>query len=482
MSCLSLLGLICLISLTWAAAGLYSNDYLLMVALQGDSVALPCGIPSIASCSSINWNSGGSFASVTEVVKAGSVISQRYGLLRDCSLEIAHLKLNDARLYSCDNGTHNSSVSLQFLEVTEGRTSAEDTMELQCFLNMFIGYVACDNSTGIRIEWRNEDGTPIKGNRFTYENPSACFSKLFMKKKLTDHHRKWKCQLSQSGVIKATISYTTAVKDGIEEVFAAVGESVSLKCSNTSSIGLGGRTQWVMCEKQQSHDIPPDNLQAKVKKDSSLVISEVSDAHAGDYLCSESTGQQGALSRYRLHTLDVTAESGTGGDNLTLTCVLTCATECEKDFSLSFSGAVQIGWQSGLMNVNNTFIKKLFLSDWSHEISCSVHREGALMASKKWRSVSPLQTPAWIVLPLGLLMCAAAAGLYTYTKRKHNTDAVNDQSSIEMTHVYEVIQDEELQQQRHFKREAATTTDSFYDLLQAVNYSETTSSALHSSL
>ncbi|XP_054869710.1 uncharacterized protein LOC129349682 isoform X2 [Amphiprion ocellaris] len=478
MSSLSLLGL-CLISLTLAAAALHSNDYLLMVALQGDSVALPCGIPSITSCSSINWNSGGNFASVTEVVKSGRVINHRYGLLRDCSLEITHLELNDARLYSCDDGTLNSSVSLQVLEVTEGPTSAEDTMELQCFLNIFIGYVACHNSTGIRIEWRNEDGTPIKGNRFTYENPSACFSKLIMKKKLTDHYRKWKCQLSQSGVVKAAISYTTAVKDGMEEVFTAVGESVSLKCSNTSSLGLGGNTQWAMCEKQPAHDISPDNFQAKVKKDSTLVISKVSAAHAGDYLCSESTGQQRALRKYRLHTLDVTAESGTGGDNLTLTCVLTCATECEKDFNLTFSGGVQKGWQSGLMNVNNTFIKKLFLSDWSHEISCSVHREGALMASKKWHSVSSLQSPAWIVLPLGLLMCAAAAGLYMYMKRKHNTDAVNEQSSIAMTHVYEVIQDEELQQQRHFKREAAAMTDSFYDLLQAVNYNETTSSALY---
>ncbi|XP_008294731.1 uncharacterized protein LOC103368217 [Stegastes partitus] len=471
MSSLSLLGL-CFICLTRAAAaaGLHSNDYL--VALQGDSIALPCGTASFKSCSSINWTIGGEFGSVTELVKAGRVISHRYGLLKDCSLEITHLELNDARLYSCDSGALNSSVLLQIPTITEKQTSAEDTIELQCFLNMFIGYVACDNSTGIHIEWSNEDGTPIEGNRFEFDNPSACFSKLLIKKKPTDHHRKWTCQLSQSDVVKATISYTTTVEDGLEEVFAAVGESVSLKCSNTSCLGLGGCTQWAMCVERQWRDISPDDLQTNANKDSSFVIGKVSAVHAGDYRCSESTGQQRALSKYRLHTLDVTAESGPGGDNLTLTCVLTCATECETDFNLTFSGGVLKGWQSGLIKANNTLIKKLFLPDWSHEITCSVHREGALMASKKWRSVNPLQTPAWIGLPLGLLVVAAAAGLCMHMKRVHNTNAANQQSSIRMSHVYEVIQDEE--QQRRSKRESSATADSFYDLLQSINYSETT--------
>lgn len=47
--------------------------------------------------------------------------------------------------------------------------------------------------------------------------------------------------------------------------------------------------------------------------------------------------------------------------------------------------------------------------------------------------------------------------------------------------MYEVVQDdrnEEQQQQLHLKREAATATTTFYDLLQAVNYSETTCCSL----
>lgn len=46
--------------------------------------------------------------------------------------------------------------------------------------------------------------------------------------------------------------------------------------------------------------------------------------------------------------------AGLRGENLTLTCALTCATECENDFELTWSGSAHKGWQSELMNINNT--------------------------------------------------------------------------------------------------------------------------------
>lgn len=89
---------------------------MVMFAILGDSITLPCAIPSIRFCSSINWNRTEEFQSVAEVVKAGRVKSPRHVLLKDCSLRINHLVLDDARLYICDSGTLNSSVSLQILE------------------------------------------------------------------------------------------------------------------------------------------------------------------------------------------------------------------------------------------------------------------------------------------------------------------------------------------------------------------------------
>lgn len=85
----------------------------------------------------------------------------------------------------------------------------------------------------------------------------------------------------------------------------------------------------------------------------------------------------------------VTSERGPGGDNLTLTCVLTCTKECGKEFNLTWSEGSQNSWQSGLMNHNNTLIKRLFLPVLSSdELTCFVHREGDVMASKKWRAVN----------------------------------------------------------------------------------------------
>lgn len=87
----------------------------------------------------------------------------------------------------------------------------------------------------------------------------------------------------------------------------------------------------------------------------------------------------------------VTSEFGPGGDNLTLTCVLTCNNECEKDLNLTWSGSSQNSWQSGLMKDSNTLINRLFLpvlSVTSDELTCSVHRDGEAVASKKWHTVN----------------------------------------------------------------------------------------------
>ncbi|XP_047454902.1 uncharacterized protein LOC125016448 [Mugil cephalus] len=469
MASLSLLGF-WLFSLTQATPELHSTDHLRMFALQGDSVTLPCGIPSIKSCSSINWLMEERFGFVSEVVKAGRVIApsgHRHRLLKDCSLEITHLDLNDTWFYSCQSGSLNSNVSLQLLEISESKSS-KDLIELHCFLNTFKGSI-CSKNDGTHIKWSAEDDTPINGSRFRVEN--ECFSKLFITKKPTDHHRKWKCHLTQKDEVKATTSYTTTVEGGIEEVFAAVGESVSLTCSTTSLLGPRGTPVWAMWGKPLKEQSQTKAF--NVNKDSKLLIGEVSSVHAGDYECSESAGERSiVLNTVRLHTLDVIAEPGPGEQNLTLTCLLTCAKQCESDFTLTWSGSDQKGRQSELMSVNNTLIKELRVpvrSTRSDELTCSVHREGARVASKKWGSVHSLQTSAWVGLLISLLVCAVAGGLCTYIhKRKHNRDAETDEASIGMTHVYDVIQEvnnEELQEQGPVNRE----TTALYDLLQAVN-------------
>lgn len=204
----------------------------------------------------------------------------------------------------------------------------------------------------------------------------------------------------------------------MEEVFAAVGESVSLSCSSISSLGVSA--MWTVSGRLLTDNSSHDKGQSDafhVNQDSSLAISKVSALHGGDYQCSDSNNHQVVLNKIRLHILDgenltlksllelelwvtaikifplvfvfsVTSEYAPGGDTLTLTCALICSKECENDFNLTWkSGSSHKSWQSGLMNINNTLINKLYLpvhSMRSDEITCSVLREDAVMTSKKW--------------------------------------------------------------------------------------------------
>lgn len=97
----------------------WPTDHLMMFATLGDDVILPCSIPDIKSCSSMNWTKAGAFGSVSEVVRAGRVMPSntlRLILQWDCSLKISQMIPDDARIYTCSNGALNASVSLHILE------------------------------------------------------------------------------------------------------------------------------------------------------------------------------------------------------------------------------------------------------------------------------------------------------------------------------------------------------------------------------
>lgn len=89
-------------------------------------------------------------------------------------------------------------------------------VELQCVLNTFKGYVSCSNSTGMHIRWTSQDDTPLKSKRFRFEDQSACFSKLIIHQKPTDHRRTWRCHVTWNNEVNASISYETTV-EGAEQ-------------------------------------------------------------------------------------------------------------------------------------------------------------------------------------------------------------------------------------------------------------------------
>ncbi|XP_075883004.1 uncharacterized protein LOC142888514 isoform X2 [Nelusetta ayraudi] len=454
------------------------SDHLMMAATIGDDVVLPCRIPDIKSCSSVSWTKAGDLTS--QVVSAGRVTppnNHKLSLQQDCSLRVSQVTYDDARTYICSNGVQNTNVSLYIVALNIVNASKEGTVELHCSLNTYKGYSPCKNRN-IHIEWSWEDNTPLKGHRFIFENPSECFSKLLIHLKPTDHQRKWKCRLFQNSTLKAAISKTTTIQGGVEEVFAAVGESVSLSCRGNSALVEGGKVKWTENKHRLTGDIASQNGQTGAfhvtEGSPTLVISKVSAVHAAEYQCSESSSPEKVINIW-LYTLDVASESAPGGRNLTLTCVLTCTRQCGEDFELTWSGHGDGDLQSDLVNESNTLMSRLVLPASpvpSDELTCLVLREGGVVKSKSWHSVSPLWTPAWLALPLILFICTATGGLYMWKKRRLNRHSGNEESDTRMISIYHEIRDateEEQQQHTESKVETITTTDSFYDLLQAVH-------------
>lgn len=97
--------------------------------------------------------------------------------------------------------------------------------------------------------------------------------------------------------------------DGVEEVFTAVGETVSLSCHNASLVGVAGAVQWALDRRMLRDEVPL--FKGETGTLSPLVIGRVSAEHAGDYQCAESTAQQTVLNQIRLHTVDSEFENYT---------------------------------------------------------------------------------------------------------------------------------------------------------------------------
>ncbi|XP_031667849.1 uncharacterized protein LOC109905451 [Oncorhynchus kisutch] len=470
---------LCLSVLLQTILGLQSSDRRLtrIFASIGDSVRLPCGTSYINSCSSVTWSVvKDGFDNQLELsgkVKAdGPNSGSRLKVGQDCSLHIQPLEIDDGRVYTCGDGATSSSVSLQLLNITlatDTNTAPEMDIKLQCYLNIFSGLVPQCNHSEIKLNWLNEANTVLQGERFQTERSSACFSTLTIRGvRKTDHHRKWRCQLIEGEVVKTSLSYTTEITGGIEEVFVAVGESVSLPCATHSSLEVGSRFQWTLGQRSLSSLSRSGDVSAgtqghlpasHISQDGSLVISNVKTLHSGLYNCSQQN-------RILLHTLDVSAEyATTDGNNLTLTCSLTCVEDC-GDFNLSWIHSGQDGLQSGPIGHNNTLISKLFLPDrqGTEKIACAVLREGVEMAVKEWTIQRGHVLPAvvWSVLLL-LLLCAVGGGVYWKRQGKGSAaQGEEQQTPVGMTHLYDEIQDQPIQP-------SGVTNNSFYDLLQAGN-------------
>uniref|UniRef100_A0A0E9Q2T4 Uncharacterized protein n=1 Tax=Anguilla anguilla TaxID=7936 RepID=A0A0E9Q2T4_ANGAN len=72
----------------------------------------------------------------------------------------------------------------------------------------------------------------------------------------TDHNKHWRCQLIEGKEVKTTQSYVTKLIDGVEEVFASVGGSVTLPCTDIATPGAGVNFSVVCWRKDTDHSDP----------------------------------------------------------------------------------------------------------------------------------------------------------------------------------------------------------------------------------
>lgn len=99
-----------------------------------------------------------------------------------------------------------------------------------------------------------------------------------------------------------------SLADGVEEVFAAVGESVSLPCRENPSVTEDRKVKWTEKKHRLTGDITSQNGQTFASHVTqafpSLVINKVSALHAGEYQCSEFSRQERVINNIQLYTLD----------------------------------------------------------------------------------------------------------------------------------------------------------------------------------
>ncbi|XP_046891145.1 uncharacterized protein LOC124477414 isoform X2 [Hypomesus transpacificus] len=437
-----------MLCLCFIVVGHQSSGLTTMFASVGGSISLPCGSTSPTYCSSVNWKMKEGQSGIPKfVVKSGKITNQeqasRLTVAQDCSLQIHHLNMSDGVLYICEDTETRSEISLELLKVDLVPAEKTDIL-LQCYLNNYNGSPFCNETITQEMKWLNEDETEVIGTRFRTDKKNACFHTLFITPKKSDHHRKWTCQVTDINGIKTSYSYTTSIPDGIEEVFAVVGESVSLRCDNASSLVKGSSPWWRRKSEQESalvrlsesetvtagsrREIPETHM----NHDSSLVINKVRPLHSGYYTCSLLNV---SLNRIKLHTLEVTAEwASPGRKNLTLTCLLMCGGACGQDLNLTWAPSNPDAKLSTRKD-HETLVSTFFLPDPKSNESafCSVYREGVKMATRKWpfQENRTVILVAWLVPLLILLLCLVGGSVY-YLRKKFRRATEEAQGSIGM--------------------------------------------------
>ncbi|MGH0172005.1 UNVERIFIED_CONTAM: hypothetical protein FKN15_064493 [Acipenser sinensis] len=92
-------------------------------------------------------------------------------------------------------------------------------LALQCTLVCNGGIADCRSvPVNVELTWVDDEGTALQGDRFKITSYRT-HSTLSLELQKSDHDRRWRCDLTEEGAVKASYSYTTTLT-GIIHIIA----------------------------------------------------------------------------------------------------------------------------------------------------------------------------------------------------------------------------------------------------------------------
>ncbi|KAK6470049.1 hypothetical protein HHUSO_G31669 [Huso huso] len=439
----------------------------------GETVTLPCAGFQKYKNSFIHWifsqrSESSELASDGMITVKQPERAARLEVLPDSSLRIHHLHKEDAGRYDCEqniNGYFHSGgtpVFLTLLTITAvpGR---DFDLAVQCAL-VCNGGIADYSSVpdNVKLTWVDDEGTALQGDRFKI-TPYKTHSTLSLKLQKSDHNRRWRCNLTREGEVKASHNYTTTLTG--EDVYSIVGGFIHFPCAKTAQLEAGqqliwsfkrsGTTSWkTLFTFRPSGNVltnaeEVDKNRLAMAVNTSLLIRSVQTADTGLYQCSQhnDSNLQKHLQVLVLNVLSGSADRISplqAGSIATLTCSLTCGFVCPPAkllWSDSNGNSLQGGAREGFLIRSNITSSQLFLTGLqsSEQIRCSVEEEGKQRVYLQYLiqlpvSVSKVELIIRVFIFCAVLIIPAIIGAVVYVKRSKRA-AEEVMSGIELTPV-----------------------------------------------
>ncbi|XP_041081784.1 uncharacterized protein LOC121298672 [Polyodon spathula] len=445
----------------------------------GENVILPCEQFQEYENSLIYWVFSQKSKSF-QLATGGNIIDKqperaaRLEVLPDSSLRIHDLHTEDSGQYTCQqfvNEQFHSSLTFVVLSlltiIADPRRDLKrgTALFLQCALVCNGGIADCGPPVNAELTWVDDEGTALQGDRFKITKHRT-HSTLSLQLQKSDHNRRWRCNLTEGGEVKASYSYTTTLTVPVEDVYSIVGGFVHFPCAETSQLGPGQQLIWSFTRSGTNsvktlftfspsgnvliNDEEVDRNRLAMSANTSLLIPSVQTADSGLYQCS----QYKDFSREKIHqSLALNVLSGSAdqilplqaGANATLTCSLTCwfvSTSARLVWSDSNGNSLQGGAREGFLIQSNITSSQLFVTGLqsSEQIRCSVEEEGEQRVYLQYLiqvpvSISKVELIIRVFIFCAVLIIPPSIGAVVYINRRSKRAAQEVTSGIELTPV-----------------------------------------------